>query len=260
MRSGGAVGFELFLLQAAGVDLTAVEEIAEVAAKASRICDVTGMSEDELVAELEAVFREHDDNDNGVLEQNEFARCMAALGSKLGLDRRTAVEVFKGVDTNGDGVVEWREFVGPAVHVILCNMSEGARQAAEAQAADEEAMAELRAHVVGEMMNGMTQERLEEALRSVFEAVDTDGSGKVELGELRTGLGELGMVMSEAEVNCMMYELDVDEDGKLSVGEFVPMAFEMLVSIKMQMHVGKRPELSNIASVLVSLCANDGPW
>lgn len=213
------------------------DEGAEVGAKVDVICDVTGMSEDELVAELEAVFVEHDANESGVLEQNEFVRCMTTLGSKLGLDRRTAVELFQGVDVNGDGVVEWREFVGPAVHVILCNMSEGARQAAEAQAADEEAMARLRASVVKEMMNGMTQEGLEESLRVIFEAVDADGSGRVELEELRSGLRELGMTMSEPELNCMMYMTDVDQDGKLAVGEFVPVAFDMLVTIKMQMHV-----------------------
>jgi len=215
---------------------TAREEAAEEAvldAKINAICEATNMSEEELQAALENVFIAHDTSGNGVLEQTEFARCVADLGRSLNLDRRVAFELFKAVDVNGDGGVEWREFVGPAVHIIFSNLCEEMNAAEAAAVEDEDA---LRNQVIQELLNGMSNEDLEEALRSMFEAVDTDGSGKVDVKELRTGLQQMGLKLSDQDLNCMIYEMDIDGDGLLSLQEFLPMAFDMLVSVMMQVH------------------------
>ena len=63
----------------------------------------------------------------------------------------------------------------------------------------------------------------EEVLRAqeVFEAADTDGSGKVNAKELRELLKKLGQTPSEAEVEEMIAEIDGDNDGVLSEQEFI---------------------------------------
>ena len=51
--------------------------------------------------------------------------------------------------------------------------------------------------------------------------VDRDNSGKIELGELRLLLENIGIKLSHEEVSSIMRFFDVDNDNKLSYKEFV---------------------------------------
>ena len=57
--------------------------------------------------------------------------------------------------------------------------------------------------------------------RTVFQAADADGSGRIELRELREALEQLGLSASAVQVREVMRRHDVDHSGTLDLEEFV---------------------------------------
>jgi len=57
-------------------------------------------------------------------------------------------------------------------------------------------------------------------LRAAFRVFDKDGSGSLSADELRGVLTTMGEKMSDAEVDEMLAEADVDGDGQINYAEF----------------------------------------
>jgi len=58
------------------------------------------------------------------------------------------------------------------------------------------------------------------ALRARFDRYDSDGNGKLELGEFSTLLDALGLGYEEAQVRAAFTALDADHDGQIGFAEF----------------------------------------
>lgn len=56
-------------------------------------------------------------------------------------------------------------------------------------------------------------------LRNAFRTLDTDGSGTLELSEIRTAFNELNM--SEEEINQIFERIDFNGDGEINYSEFL---------------------------------------
>ncbi|KAK9925911.1 hypothetical protein M0R45_023171 [Rubus argutus] len=63
----------------------------------------------------------------------------------------------------------------------------------------------------------------DEHLRRAFIFFDKDGSGYIELGELRQGLADESGETDNDVLNDIMREVDTDKDGRISYDEFVAM-------------------------------------
>jgi len=205
---------------------------AEEVAMATDIASGAGMTMDQLQFTLEKLFLAHDKDGNGVLDQSEFVLCMIELiRNDGGIDRKVGAEIFRAIDMNGDGLVEWKEFVGPAVRIIHSTMN-----AEDAEEVFEDATLEKRRQEASEaILSTQTQAELEDTLKGLFEDVDQDASGTVDMKELRAVLTKLNVDVSDAELNNLLFKLDVNSDGRLSVEEFLPVAFEMLVNTVMEL-------------------------
>jgi len=57
-------------------------------------------------------------------------------------------------------------------------------------------------------------------LKEAFDAIDTDGSGAIELGELKTVLVKLGVNLPEDQYAAVFASADKNNDGKLSLQEY----------------------------------------
>jgi centrin-1 len=58
-------------------------------------------------------------------------------------------------------------------------------------------------------------------IREVFERFDTDGSGAIDVTELRGAMKAFGQRMTHAEAEALMLELDDGGNGTIEYGEFV---------------------------------------
>ena len=60
----------------------------------------------------------------------------------------------------------------------------------------------------------------EEELRTVFDAIDTDGSGDIDLGELRAAITQISPDADEATIQKMLTIADADGSGEVDFDEF----------------------------------------
>lgn len=54
----------------------------------------------------------------------------------------------------------------------------------------------------------------------MFDTLDKDGSGSIDVGELGSALKELGLPQPEEKVRAALVEADLDGNGSLDFGEF----------------------------------------
>ena len=78
-------------------------------------------------------------------------------------------------------------------------------------------------------------EEREAAVKQTFQKYDLDKSDSIDMDELRNVLKVMEIRLTEGELNYLLFKLDFDGDGVLSMDEFVPMAFQMLVQVVAEM-------------------------
>ncbi|KAM0950365.1 putative protein kinase CAMK-CDPK family [Dioscorea sansibarensis] len=64
-------------------------------------------------------------------------------------------------------------------------------------------------------------------IREMFQAMDTNNTGKLTLEELKFGLHKLGHQIADADVRILMDAADVDGNGTLDYGEFVAVSIHL---------------------------------
>lgn len=132
------------------------------------------------VSEMRASFDLFDRDRDGRLDVRELQRAWAAVGQPITLDE--ARKLVASVDANGDGYVDFSEFV---------NLIEP-RPAGLDPEAD---------------------------LREAFAVLDRDGDGFLSAPELVHAVASADDI-TEAEVTLMLQAADTDGDGRISFEEF----------------------------------------
>ena len=69
----------------------------------------------------------------------------------------------------------------------------------------------------------MEPESLEEVAQGMFKLFDTDHSGTISSAELAVNLAAWGVQVSDEELRLLMQELDPNNDGTITLGEFTEM-------------------------------------
>ncbi|KAM6976591.1 uncharacterized protein cetn2 [Aplochiton taeniatus] len=64
-------------------------------------------------------------------------------------------------------------------------------------------------------------EELKQEIREAFELFDTDGSGHIDVKELKVAMRALGFEPKKEEIKKMITEVDKDSTGKISFGDFL---------------------------------------
>ena len=62
-----------------------------------------------------------------------------------------------------------------------------------------------------------------------FQDLDADGSGKIDVGEVKSGLEATGMTVTDKEVQAMIERFDVNGDGELDQEEWLELAAIMFL-------------------------------
>ena len=122
----------------------------------------------------------------------------------LGATNVTREEVHQmvlGVDTDGNGILDFAEFV----HLI-----------ASARSSVSSALGQI------------------SELREAFSMYDTDGSGTLDAEEIQAALKNLGVEKPIEEVEDMINAIDDDGNGELTFGEFVQVNSLLLSSLALQ--------------------------
>ena len=154
-----------------------------------------GESTDTDEARALSVFKYYDKDSNGDLEIAELGPLIADLG----LDQADILKNLDAWDIDRSGTISFAEFYR---HIWHHNSKE-----------------EL-AHKRGQaaISKGNTTLSKEDRAKIIFDAIDVDGSGKLEVEELKSLLRVWGVPPRDAQLSIQQH--DTDGDGKIDLQEF----------------------------------------
>ena len=144
---------------------------------------VENLSE-ERITEFKAAFELFDKDRDGAINNKELGTVMRNLGQNP--SEEELKEMIKEIDLDGNGVIDFNEFL----------------------------------YLMVKKMNGNDTE---EELLEAFKVFDRDGNGYVTSHELRCVMTTLCEETSPEEIEEMIKEADIDGDGQVDYQEFVKM-------------------------------------
>jgi len=183
---------------------------------------VYDMSTEELQDFVTDLFLEFDTDQNGHLDRQEFKNVMKT--SRLGLSNKDIRKVMAEADEDGNGIIDYREFLPLMVEII--HSLKAKEQAVNNRMGEEQ---NVREDVEFHLLHGIPREELEAVMKGVFEMADEDGNGTLSREEFRTCLKSADLGLTRKEMNLLLSECDYDNDGRISYNEFVPLCFNILV-------------------------------
>ncbi|VAH92819.1 neo-calmodulin-like [Triticum urartu] len=133
----------------------------------------------EQIDEFRAAFNLFDKDGDGTITTKELGTVMRSLGQRPSEEELR--EMIAEVDTDGNGVVDFSEFL-----TLLDRKMRGA----------------------------------EDELREAFRVFDQDKDGFISLDEFRHVMVKLGERLSDEELAEMLREADLDGDGQINYSEF----------------------------------------
>lgn len=139
---------------------------------------------EELIAEFKESFSLFDKDGDGTITTNELGIVMRSLGQNpTGAELQ---DMINEVDADGNGTIGFPEFL------VM-------------------------------MERKMQDSDSDEETREAFRVFDKDGNGFISAAELRHVMTNLGENLTDAEVNEMIGEADINGDGQVNYEEFVSM-------------------------------------
>ncbi|KAK0526273.1 Calcium-binding component of the spindle pole body (SPB) half-bridge [Tilletia horrida] len=132
--------------------------------------------------EIKEAFELFDTDKDGAIGYHELKVAMRALG--FDLKKAEVLKILKDNDRSGQGFIEWEDF------------------------------------------NRIMTERIAardpvDEIRRAFALFDDDGTGKISLRNLKRVAKELGENLDDDELQAMIDEFDLDQDGEISEQEFI---------------------------------------
>ena len=184
----------------------------------------------ELAEMLSTLFHQADKDGSGALSIAEFKAVFQPSLFNLHLSSNEVRRVISEFDVNGDGEIDYAEFVPLAVDLV---QGFYARADTEQTKAAEEAREEKHREAVrAALVQGNSKQQLQAIMLDIFQKADTDGSGALSLPEFHACIREADLGLTRHQINVLMHEVvDYDKDGSISYEEFAPLCFEILVEM-----------------------------
>lgn len=153
-------------------------------------------------------FREWDSDRNGYISQSELRRVLVHIG----LPGSEVGNVFKAMDANKDGNVDYDEFVS---WLYGGTVSQEVQDYVNRTDCPEEALDDFfdfMKAVKAETTTNKKGETIEKykKLRDLFDAIDLNGSGKISMSEFKAGVKSLGHVCDDGMLEEIFELIDTE--------------------------------------------------
>ncbi|KAJ6601027.1 Ca2+-binding EF-hand superfamily protein [Mycena vulgaris] len=154
---------------------------SSAAQKAKRRTQTRPELTDEQKQEIKEAFELFDTDKDGAVDYHELKVAMRALG--FDMKKAEVLKILRDHDKSGNNVMDFEDFAAIMSEKILAR-----------DPRDE--------------------------IRRAFQLFDDDGTGKISLRNLRRVAKEIGDRLEEDELQAMIDEFDLDQDGEISEAEF----------------------------------------
>merc|ERR1719378_343855 len=126
------------------------------------------------------------------------------LQKRLDFPKDEVYRFLSEADMNADGMIEYEEFIPLALQII---------QGMYAKKRMEQHMSDVDQHAEDLLVHGMSREELTDLVGSIFERMDSDGSGTLNKQEFIQALTSMELGLTRREINTIMFQIDQDQDG-----------------------------------------------
>eukprot|EP00941_MAST-03F_sp_MAST-3F-sp1_P001964 g1964.t1 len=158
-------------------------------------------------------FRAFDNDKSGYITTNEFVTTIRMINLQLNSEQERSITNF--LDPNGDGVINYREFLAACQRDSMNQLSSLANE----PKIQLETREERRIRDALSQVNSSIQ-RNYRSLRKAFLSTDKDRSGKIDPSELQWLLQRMGIDVVDEELHALLTLLDKNGDGLIDYNEF----------------------------------------
>lgn len=151
----------------------------------------------EQLAEIKEAFDMFDKNKDGSITTKELGKAMRELGAKP--TKKELKKFIKDIDKDGNGKIEWAEFLEFSTRTLQQDAEEKKDGAAAPKLPPEK----------------------EAEIREAFNLFDKNGDGTINTKELSAVMEELGQKPTKKELKDFMKEVDKDGSGTIDFSEFL---------------------------------------
>jgi len=170
-----------------------------------------------ILKQWQHIFDDLDENRDGTIDEREFKlleqRYARRYPQLLGYSDAASSELFKSSDANKDNVLSRDEFQDLLVKVdsTLTSFPSTAQTAYQ------------QGRYLASSLNMVMKES---EVKRLFKTLDEDGSGFLEVKEIRRGLRKLGLRYTKEEVQGFIQLSDANHDNKLDEAEFMSLVLD----------------------------------
>lgn len=162
---------------------------------------------DEQKQEIKEAFELFDTDRDGAVDYHELKVAMRALG--FDLEKAEVLKLLRDHDKTNSGLLEWEHFnriskSAPSSHILYRSVYLTPSCVIALSVSEKIA----------------SRDPMDE-IRKAFSLFDDDGSGKISLRNLKRVAKELGETLDDNELQAMIDEFDLDEDGEINEQEFI---------------------------------------
>ena len=196
---------------------------------------------------LFALFKSHDIDHNGVLNEEEFRRCLDSLD--LGLSRDEILLFLISADSTHKCLISFEDFkrffkenlknLNSDKHLRtvqnLVHSSSSSKKAVSIK--DQRSSSKLlRGRETAPGEKEMTTEEIsahmKNSLRTIFQTLDPENHGSVSFTEVDKVLRQLNASISEYQLSVILAEVPIDDHGNLRYNEFIPKLVALLMAFR----------------------------
>ena len=181
--------------------------------------DPSEVDKETLEEYVQEMFHVFDEDGGGVLQPTELVACLAQSGFHL--SSGTILDIVAAADVNGDGKIEYHEFV-PVVRDLM--QQDGTNdEVSNKQAAAQD-------------WTDFDEQELEQYLTNLFKIADENGDGVLQPKEYVKLMRLSGLSFSDDVILEGFIEADTNKDGVIDHAELVVAMSAMMHAVKYEMH------------------------
>jgi Ca2+-binding EF-hand superfamily protein len=217
--------------------------------------DVNDLSSEELKSFLTKLFSSAG-SDTGELKlpPRDFKRVL--LSTDVGFSPEQMRRMLVEADEDEANLIDCTAFVDSAVGVLEAMQNKQCFK-------DPERLREREAEELAKefSVHAQSREQLEGMLGGLFQEEDTTNSGQVDRAQLRRVVFKLqaSMQLERREVNALLISADEDNEGLLTYGDFVTLAYDVLRQAILDILIDSTPQSAQLEQYLVELCQAEDP-
>jgi len=201
------------------------------------------LTAEQLEIQLRSAFDKADVDKSGKLSLQEFKMAIEKEETFGPLDMAEKLRLLKDVDVDGDGEIDYQEFLPLALDFHATRAMQ-----AELRAQKDAAYDKAEAYLI----KGMTSDELQDVMEDIFKKADHDGSGELSIAEFQECLRSSELGLKKKEIEMSLWAADTNQDGSVSFLEFAPICESLLIMI-MKEEIMKKQAPEELTSELLGL-------